>query len=167
MLKRVSAIFKYMFNQFHHNMLLIIVLMFSIFYYSLSVYINSSHEFDNVFSSVLFDNVILSNCNGLIQIAKNSKHYQINTIAILYKINCKIKEKQYIEAINILNQIINQYHDIPVMRDMLLIRKALISILVNDNIDNYIYDLNQDKRYSDKKKEYLISVAKKYYNSIL
>lgn len=134
--------------------------MFSIFYYALSVYINSSHEFDTVFSSVLFDNVILSNCNGLIQIAKNSKHYQINTIAILYKINYKIKEKQYIEAINILDQIINQYNDIPVMRDMLLIRKALISILVNDNIDNYIDDLNQDKRYSEKRKNILYQLQR-------
>lgn len=46
------------------------------------------------------------------------------------------------------------------MRDMLLIRKALISILVNDNIDNYIDDLNQDKRYSEKRKNILYQLQR-------
>ena len=166
MLKRVSAIFKYILHQFHHNMMLIIVLMFSIFYYALSVYVNSAHEFDTVLSSVLFDNVLLSNYNGLIQIAKNSKHYQINTIAVLYKINCNIRDKQYEDAINLLDQIINQYNDIPVMRDIFLMRKALISILLHDNICDYSEYISEDQRYSDKKKSYLISVAQKYYNKL-
>lgn len=139
--------------------------MFSIFYYALSIYINSAHEFDTVLSNVLFDNVLLSNYNGIVQIAKNSKHYQINTIAVLYKINCSIKNKEYTEAISLLNQIINQYNDVPIMRDMFLMRKALIGILLSNNIDEYIDYLNTDKRYSDKKKLYLVSVAKKYYNN--
>ena len=165
MLERLYALVKYIFDQFHHNIMLIVVFMFSVIYYSLSVYINSAHEFDTVLSSVLYDNVLLSNYNGLAQIAKQSKHYQINTIAVLYKINHDIKNKNYEEAIKLLVQIIIQYNDVPIIKDMFLVRRALISILLYDNIEDYTKHISRDNRYTDKRKLYLISVAKKYYKN--
>jgi hypothetical protein len=165
MFKHLYILTRYVFHQFHNNIVLLSTLTISITYYIISIYINSQHEFDKAYNNVLYENVVLTRQDSVVNLTQHSKHFQINTLALLHNINERIKSKQYNEAIVHIDKIIEQYNTSMHLCTFLTLRKSILMLYTNETYQSY--KDNVDKLILPQEhKNILFEIATLYYDKI-